>query len=159
MQVLILKGISDSTHGESSVGVTPLSRVFAYEWQAKDLRDREFVRVASKGLREWHFCASAQDGMRIGALEMQGVGGPNVCAEAASRAALRKWRSVSTITTYFSQRADRRKLYERTKKSPCTPRVDREAEGRLTAMGSSCSVIQLFSKDQYLVPVVVLSFA
>ena len=40
----------------------PPSRVFAYEWQAKGLRDRECVRVASKGLRKRFFCASAHDG-------------------------------------------------------------------------------------------------
>ena len=40
--------------------MTPPSRVFAYEWQAKDLRDMECVRVASKGLIERRFCASVQ---------------------------------------------------------------------------------------------------
>jgi hypothetical protein len=40
--------------------VTPPSRVFAYEWQAKDLRDTECVRVANNGLTEGHFCASVQ---------------------------------------------------------------------------------------------------
>src|SRR6266852_6591967 len=40
--------------------VTPPSRVFAYEWQGKDLRDRECIRVASKGLTERPFCASVQ---------------------------------------------------------------------------------------------------
>ncbi len=40
--------------------VTPISRVFAYEWQGKDLPDREFVRVAGKGLTERHFCAPVQ---------------------------------------------------------------------------------------------------
>src|SRR5579859_1101601 len=33
------------------------TRVFAYEWQGKDLRDREFVRVAGKGLTGGRFCA------------------------------------------------------------------------------------------------------
>ncbi len=40
--------------------MTPPSRVFAYEWQAKDLRDMECVRVANNGLTEGHFCASVQ---------------------------------------------------------------------------------------------------
>src|SRR5260370_3397541 len=40
--------------------VTPPSRVFAQEWQAKELRDTECVRVASKGLTKRHFCASVQ---------------------------------------------------------------------------------------------------
>ena len=39
-------------------GVAHPSRVFAYEWQGKDLRDAECVRVAAKGLRERRFCAS-----------------------------------------------------------------------------------------------------
>jgi hypothetical protein len=39
-------------------GGAPTSRVFAYEWQAKDLRDRECVRVAGKGLTGVRFCAS-----------------------------------------------------------------------------------------------------
>jgi glutamate synthase domain-containing protein 3 len=33
------------------------SRVFAYEWQAKGLRDKEFVRVANTGLTGGRFCA------------------------------------------------------------------------------------------------------
>ena len=40
--------------------MAPPSRVFAYEWQGKDLRDKECVRVASKGLAKRHFCASVQ---------------------------------------------------------------------------------------------------
>ena len=40
--------------------MTPPSWVFAYEWQAKDLRDMECVRVANNGLTEGHFCASVQ---------------------------------------------------------------------------------------------------
>src|SRR5216684_7762273 len=32
----------------------------AYEWQGKDLRDTECVRVAGKGLTKRHFCASVQ---------------------------------------------------------------------------------------------------
>jgi hypothetical protein len=40
--------------------VAPPSRVFSYEWQGKDLRDTECVRVASKGLTKRHFCASVQ---------------------------------------------------------------------------------------------------
>ena len=48
--------------GEKNLeGVAPLSRVFAYEWHVKELRDRECVRVASKGLAESHFCAFAQE--------------------------------------------------------------------------------------------------
>ncbi len=47
--------------GEKNLGaVAPVSRVFAYEWQGKDLRDTECVRVASKGLTKRHFCASVQ---------------------------------------------------------------------------------------------------
>src|SRR5712692_11912930 len=47
--------------GEKNLGaVAPVSRVFAYEWQGKDLRDRECVRVAGKGLTKRHFCASVQ---------------------------------------------------------------------------------------------------
>src|SRR5260370_35638789 len=46
--------------GETGATVAPPSRVFAYEWQGKDLRDTECVRVASKGLTERHFCASVQ---------------------------------------------------------------------------------------------------
>src|SRR5712692_2206023 len=46
---------------EKNLGaVAPVSRVFAYEWQGKDLRDTECVRVASKGLTKRHFCASAR---------------------------------------------------------------------------------------------------
>ena len=67
LQVLILKGVNASgewrvASGEKDLrgGVAPLSRVFAYEWQRKDLRDRECVRVAGKGLTEGHFCASVQ---------------------------------------------------------------------------------------------------
>ncbi len=45
---------------ETGATVAPPSRVFAYEWQGKDLRDKECVRVASKGLTERHFCASVQ---------------------------------------------------------------------------------------------------
>src|ERR1700680_2272575 len=41
-------------------GVTPLSRVFAYEWQAKDLRDTECVRVANKRLTKRGFSSSVQ---------------------------------------------------------------------------------------------------
>jgi hypothetical protein len=37
------------------------SRVFAYEWQAKDLRDTECVRAANKGVTGRRFCTSAQD--------------------------------------------------------------------------------------------------
>src|SRR5713226_8632617 len=47
--------------GEKNLGaVAPVSRVFAYEWQGKDLRDTECVRVASKGVTKRHFCASVQ---------------------------------------------------------------------------------------------------
>src|SRR5260370_29399505 len=67
LQVLILKGVNVSgelcvASGEKDLGgdVTPLSRVFAYEWQGKDLRDRECVRVAGEGLTEGEFWASGQ---------------------------------------------------------------------------------------------------
>jgi len=43
----------------------PTPRVFAYEWQTKGLRDRECVRVASKGLTERRFCALAHDGREL----------------------------------------------------------------------------------------------
>ncbi len=73
LQVLILKVVNGSgewrvASGEEDLGgaVTPLSRVFAYEWQGKDLRDRECVRVAGKGLTEGHFCASVQRPSRRG---------------------------------------------------------------------------------------------
>src|SRR5216683_5104661 len=73
LQVLILKGVKSSgewrvASGEEDLGggVTPLSRVFAYEWQGKGLRDRECVRVAGKGLTEGHFCASVQRASRRG---------------------------------------------------------------------------------------------
>jgi len=39
--------------------------VFAYEWQGKDLRDRECVRVASKGLTGGVFCVFAHDGRDV----------------------------------------------------------------------------------------------
>src|SRR5713226_7830279 len=45
---------------ETGATVAPPSRVFAYEWQGKDLRDTECVRVASKGLTKRRFCASVQ---------------------------------------------------------------------------------------------------
>src|SRR5260370_13980255 len=45
---------------ETGATVAPPSRVFAYEWQGKDLRDTECARVASKGLTKRHFCASVQ---------------------------------------------------------------------------------------------------
>jgi hypothetical protein len=37
-----------------------VNNLVSYEWQGKDLRDRECVRVASKGLTERPFCASVQ---------------------------------------------------------------------------------------------------
>ena len=73
LQVLILKVVNASgewrvASGEKNLGggVAPLSRVFAYEWQGKDLRDRECVRVAGKGLTEGRFCASVQRAPRRG---------------------------------------------------------------------------------------------
>ncbi len=73
LQVLILKVVNGSggwrvASGEEDLGgaVTPLSRVFAYEWQGKGLRDTECVRVANKGLTEGHFCASVQRPSRRG---------------------------------------------------------------------------------------------
>ena len=68
LEVLILKldrgdGLPQR-HGDTERGteifrkeMAPPSRVFAYEWQAKELRDREFVRVARKGLTGARFCA------------------------------------------------------------------------------------------------------
>ena len=60
LQVLILKEMEKPSggsgewrvaSGEKNLGaVAPVSRVFAYEWQGKDLRDKECVRVAGKGL-------------------------------------------------------------------------------------------------------------
>jgi hypothetical protein len=46
---------------ENEKNEAPISRVFAYEWQAKDLRGRECVRVANKGLAERCFCTLAHD--------------------------------------------------------------------------------------------------
>ena len=100
LQVLILNLVS--TRGLSRTvwvneknlgGAAPLSPVFAYEWQGKDLRDRECVRVANKGVTERHFCASAQDGTRETRLEMERVAGRVVRAVAASGPTLCKWRS------------------------------------------------------------------
>ena len=68
LEVLILKldrgdGLPQR-HGDTERGTEIFrkemahpSRVFAYEWQAKGLRDRECVRVANTGLRRAHFCA------------------------------------------------------------------------------------------------------
>src|SRR5260370_3777854 len=54
-------GVWRVASGEKNLGaVAPVSRVFAYEWQGKDLRDKECVRGASKGLTKRHFCASVQ---------------------------------------------------------------------------------------------------
>jgi len=51
----------EETAGKRGGGIhTP--RVFAYEWQTKGLRDRECVRVASKGLTDELFCIFAHDG-------------------------------------------------------------------------------------------------
>ena len=52
--------------------------MFAYEWQGKDLRDRECVRVADKGVTVRHFRDSAQDGTRETRSEMERVAGPGV---------------------------------------------------------------------------------
>jgi len=46
-------------------GVVHTPRVFVCEWQAKDLRDRESVRVAGKGLTGGVFCAFAHDGRDV----------------------------------------------------------------------------------------------
>src|SRR5579864_6732021 len=48
--------------GSLRAAETPPSRVFAYEWQTKGLRDRECARVAGKGLTGGHFCVFAHDG-------------------------------------------------------------------------------------------------
>jgi len=65
--VLILNGFYASgewcvASGEKNLrgGVATLFRAIAYEWQGKDLRDTECVRVASKGLTKRGFCASVQ---------------------------------------------------------------------------------------------------
>src|SRR5712691_9625799 len=52
--------IGEKNRSKLVATVTPPSRVFAYEWQGKDLRDTECVRVAGKGLTKRHFCASVQ---------------------------------------------------------------------------------------------------
>src|SRR5712691_13249874 len=52
--------IGEKNRSKLVATVTPPSRVFAYEWQGKDLRDTECVRVAGKGVTERHFCASVQ---------------------------------------------------------------------------------------------------
>ncbi len=52
--------IGEKNRSKLAATVTPLSRVFAYEWQGKDLRDTECVRVASKGLTKRRFYASVQ---------------------------------------------------------------------------------------------------
>src|SRR5712692_7211861 len=62
LQVLILKRVNASGEWRERFGRgrdTPF-RVFAYEWQGKDLRDRECVRVANKGLTNRLFCVSVQ---------------------------------------------------------------------------------------------------
>jgi hypothetical protein len=66
LQVLILNvdagGVKIDEIGSSGeknrTDVAPISRVFAYEWQGKELRDRECVKVANKGLAGRPFCAS-----------------------------------------------------------------------------------------------------
>jgi hypothetical protein len=50
----------------------PIPRVFAYEWQGKDLRDTECARVANKRLAERCFCVLAHDGTPVGRLEIAG---------------------------------------------------------------------------------------
>ena len=64
LQVLILKAFRASGVPQLSLRVKRIfegeahpSRVFAYEWQGKGLRDRECVRVANTGLRRARFCA------------------------------------------------------------------------------------------------------
>ena len=91
--MLILKVVSAADGNTIFGGLIPLSRVFAYEWQGKDLRNRECVRVASKGVANRHFCASAQDGTQETGLEMERVAGWGVRAVAASGPPLCKWRS------------------------------------------------------------------
>jgi hypothetical protein len=67
--VLILKVVSAGGASRKALPIrknlgggihTP--RVFAYEWQGKDLRDTESVRVADKGLIGGYFCVFAHDG-------------------------------------------------------------------------------------------------
>ena len=79
LQVLILnlvsgRGLSRTAwvNEKNLGGAAPLSRVFAYEWQGKDLRDRECVRVANKGLARRAFCASRA--RRVNDDELGGVG-------------------------------------------------------------------------------------
>jgi hypothetical protein len=67
IQVLILKVDTNEgcTGGRGRKGgegnaLGPPSPVFAYEWQGKELRETERVRVAGKGLAEPNFCVSAQ---------------------------------------------------------------------------------------------------
>ena len=73
--------------------VAPPSRVFAYEWQGKDLRDKECVRVANKGVTERDFCASAQDGTREMRFGMKRIAGRGIATVAAVRATLCKRRA------------------------------------------------------------------
>ena len=62
--MLILKDMKrdclEETGGKKR-GVVHTSRVFAYEWQGKDLRDRECVGEAGKGLTGGRFCVFAHD--------------------------------------------------------------------------------------------------
>jgi hypothetical protein len=54
-------------------GVAPISRVFAYEWQGQDLRDRECVKVAGKGLTDVFFLCFGARGTLDAPCEMEDV--------------------------------------------------------------------------------------
>ena len=111
--------------GERNLGgVGHPSRVFAYEWQGKDLRDRESVRAANKGVTKTCFCAFAHERMRAerrkvasGEWRVARKSGPELTRERESavgraevfsrqpfakgalgkREALRKWRAESIL--------------------------------------------------------------
>jgi hypothetical protein len=79
-QVLILKGVGASDlsralwiNEKDLGGAAPISRVFAYEWQGKNLRDRECVRVAGKGLTDGRFLRFGARGIREARWERKGV--------------------------------------------------------------------------------------
>ena len=75
---------------EKEKSVTPISRVFAYEWQAKDLRDRECVRVAGKGVTGTCFAFLAHERTQAVLAEIAGWAGWSVPGRAGWRVAVRK---------------------------------------------------------------------